>query len=103
MLALRGTIVAHWATCFTSEQSKRYNLWSCQKVCDALHYLLDTIFREFGSISYIYIYSQYPNVHLERNFVRELYTGERLVKKIRDGVEHPFIAYCVKVWIINFM
>ena len=25
---------------FTSEQPKRYKLWSCQKMCDALHYLL---------------------------------------------------------------
>ena len=24
---------------FTSEQPKRYKLWSCQKMCDALHYL----------------------------------------------------------------
>ena len=29
---------------FTSEQPKRYNLWSCQKVCGALHYLLDNMF-----------------------------------------------------------
>ena len=29
---------------FTSEQLKRYKLWSCQKMCDALHYLLDNIF-----------------------------------------------------------
>ena len=29
---------------FTSEQPKRYKLWSCQKMCDALHYLLDNIF-----------------------------------------------------------
>ena len=43
--------------------------------------------------------SVFPNVHLERNFVRELYAGERLVKKIRDDVEHLFIIYCVKVWI----
>ena len=28
---------------FISEQHKRYNLWSCQKVCDALLYLLDNI------------------------------------------------------------
>ena len=28
---------------FTSEQPKRYKLWSCQKMCDALHYLLDNI------------------------------------------------------------
>ena len=24
-------------------------LWSCQKMCDALHYLLDNIFIRFGS------------------------------------------------------
>ena len=34
---------------FTSEQPKRYNLWSCQKVCDAVHYLLDNISIRFGS------------------------------------------------------
>ena len=33
---------------FTSEQPKRYKLWSCQKRCDALHYLLDNIFIRFG-------------------------------------------------------
>ena len=33
---------------FTSEQPKRYKLWSCQKMCDALHYLLDNIFKRFG-------------------------------------------------------
>ena len=36
----------------TSEQPKRYKLWSCQKMCDALHYLLDNIFIRFGSKSY---------------------------------------------------
>ena len=33
---------------FTSEQPKRFKLWSCQKVCDGLHYLLDNIFIRFG-------------------------------------------------------
>ena len=33
----------------TSEQPKRYKLWSCQKMCDALHYLLDNIFIRFDS------------------------------------------------------
>ena len=33
---------------FTSEQPKRYIFWSCQKMCDALHYLLDNIFIRFG-------------------------------------------------------
>ena len=37
---------------FTSEQPKRYKLWSCQKLCDALHYLLDNIFIKFGSKLY---------------------------------------------------
>ena len=36
---------------FTSEP-KRYKLWSGQKMCDALHYLLDNIFIRFGSKLY---------------------------------------------------
>ena len=34
---------------FTSEKPKRFKLWSCQKVCDALIYLLNNIFIRFGS------------------------------------------------------
>ena len=37
---------------FTSEQPARYELWSCQKLCDALHYVLDNIFIRFGSELY---------------------------------------------------
>ena len=37
---------------FTSEQPKRYKLCSCQKMCDALHYLLDNILIRFGSKLY---------------------------------------------------
>ena len=37
---------------FTSEQPKRYKLWSCQKMCEALHYLLDNISIRFGSELY---------------------------------------------------
>ena len=37
---------------FTSEQPKRYKLRSCQKMCYALHYLLDNIFIRFGSKLY---------------------------------------------------
>ena len=33
---------------FTSGQPKRYKLWSCQKMCDALRYLLDNIFIKFA-------------------------------------------------------
>ena len=36
----------------TSEKPKRYKLWSCQKMCDALHYLLDNLFIRFGSKLY---------------------------------------------------
>ena len=37
---------------FTSEQPTRYNLWSCHKICDALHCHLDTILIRFGSKLY---------------------------------------------------
>ena len=29
---------------FTSDAAKKYNLWSCQKVCEALTFLLDNIY-----------------------------------------------------------
>ena len=37
---------------FTSEQPEQYKLWSCQKMCDALHYLLENIFTRFDSKLY---------------------------------------------------
>ena len=37
---------------FTSTDQKRYTLWSCQKVCDALSYLLDNIYIRFGTKLY---------------------------------------------------
>ena len=37
---------------FTSAKPKQYKLWSCQKMCDALHYLLDNILIRFCSKSY---------------------------------------------------
>ena len=38
---------------FTSDVYNSYNLWSCQKVVDALVYLLDNIFVRFGSKLYM--------------------------------------------------
>ena len=37
---------------FTSEQHKRYNLWSCQKTFDAWHYVLDNRFIRMCSKVY---------------------------------------------------
>ena len=37
---------------FTSEYTKRYKLWSCQNVCEALIYLLDNIYIRFGTKVY---------------------------------------------------
>ena len=37
---------------FTSEDTKRYKLWSCQNVCEALIYLLDNIYIRFGTKLY---------------------------------------------------
>ena len=36
-----------------AKQPKRYKLWSCQKMCGALYFLLDNIFIRFGSKIYI--------------------------------------------------
>ena len=38
---------------FTSDVYKNYNLYSCQKVYDALVYFLDNIFIRFGTIVYM--------------------------------------------------
>ena len=37
---------------FASEEHKKYDLWSCQKVTAALIYLLDNIYIRFGSKLY---------------------------------------------------
>ena len=34
---------------FTSEVHKNYTLWTCQKVCEALTFLLDNIYIRFGT------------------------------------------------------
>ena len=34
---------------FTSDAVRNYNFWSCQKVCEALTFLLDNIYIRFGS------------------------------------------------------
>ena len=38
--------------CSTSGQPKIHNLWSCQKMCDVIDYLLDNIFIRFSSKMY---------------------------------------------------
>ena len=40
---------------FTSDVYNNHYLWSCQKVCDALLYLLDNIFIRFGTSYGVYI------------------------------------------------
>ena len=37
---------------FTSDAVRNYNLWSCQKVCEALNFLLDNIYIRYGSKLY---------------------------------------------------
>ena len=39
---------------FTSDAVRNYNLWSCQKVCEALTFLLDNIYTRFGFGSNLY-------------------------------------------------
>ena len=40
---------------FTSDSVRNYNLWSCQKVCETLTFLLDNIHISFGSKLYTQI------------------------------------------------
>ena len=40
---------------FTSGNTKRYKLWSCQNMCEALLYLLDNIYIRFGTKLYRHI------------------------------------------------
>ena len=37
---------------FISGDTKRYKLWSCQNVCEALIYLLDNIYIRYGTKLY---------------------------------------------------
>ena len=37
---------------FTSDAVRNYNLWPCQKVCEAVTFLLDNIYIRFGSKLY---------------------------------------------------
>ena len=37
---------------FTSDAVRNYNLWSCQKLCEAPTFLLDNIYIRFGSKLY---------------------------------------------------
>ena len=50
-------------TLFTSEQPKRYNLCSCQKVCYTIHFPLDNIFIRFG----YKLFRQIVGVSMETN------------------------------------
>ena len=38
---------------FTSDVYKNYKLWSCQKICDSLVYLLDNTFIRFNTKHYM--------------------------------------------------
>ena len=41
-----------WNAFFTSDAVRNYDSWSCQKVCEALTFLLDNIYIRFGSKLY---------------------------------------------------
>ena len=47
----------------TSDAVRKYNLWSCQKVCEALTFLLDNIYIRFGSK----LYSQIVGIPMGTN------------------------------------
>ena len=54
---------------FTSDVYKNYNLWSSQKVCEALVYLLDNIFIRFRTK----LYRQIIGIQMCTNCVADLF------------------------------
>ena len=60
----------------TSQQPKRYNLWSCQTMCNALHYLSDNPFIRFCS----QLYRQIVGIPMDTNcapLIGDLFCYER--------------------------
>ena len=87
--------IANSSSCTTTELSehKKYDLWSCQKVADALIYLLDNIYIRFGSK----LYRQNVGIPMGTNFaplVADLflfcYDGESLTKEKRYDLIDAF-------------
>ena len=69
---------------FTSSDQRRYTLWSCQNVCDALSYLLDNIYIRFGTK----LYRQIVGIPMGTNcapLVADLYCYER---DFMDSLNH---------------
>ena len=62
---------AHFST---SGQPKKFKLWSYLKVCDAFHYLFDSMFIRFGSccIDKLWVFLWVLAVLLVRDFVLSL-------------------------------
>ena len=48
---------------FTSDKVKNYNIWYCQKVCEALTFLLDNIYIRFG-----FKYRKIVGIPMDTNF-----------------------------------
>ena len=48
---------------FTSDAVKLFNVWSCEKVCEALTFLLDNIYIRFGSK----LYRQIVGISMDTN------------------------------------
>ena len=53
---------------FTSDAVRNYNLWSCQKVCEALTFLLDNIYIRLGSK----LYRQIEGIPMDTNCARSV-------------------------------
>ena len=77
---------------FTSEDTKRYKLWSCQNVCEALIYLLDNIYiRYLDDLLNIY------NPYFE-GMVNLIYPPEvQLNKANTSDTEAPFLDLHISI------
>ena len=81
---------------FTSEQPKKYNAWSCQNVCDALSFLSDKIFIQFGTK----LYKQVVGIPVDTNCAlpgAQWLSGSVLDSRQRGRGFEPHRRHCVVV------
>ena len=78
---------------FTSDAVKNYNSWSCQKVCEALPFLLDHTYSRFGSK----LYRQMVGIPLGTNcapLIVDLFLLDKVMLSLSEDTQSEDIEAC---------
>ena len=81
---------------FTSDAVRNYNLWSCQKVCEALTFLLDNIYIKFSSKLYTQIVGMPMGTYcapLVPNLFLFCYEGDAMLSLSEDNQSDVIEAF----------